>query len=83
MQSRQPQYCSICDCIYATKYKLARHLQTQLHYNNIPLQDRPTVPIKPIQCVLCQYSTFRPEHYEKHLKTKKHIDRATQSQNTA
>ena len=75
MQSRQPQYCNVCDCIYATKYKLDRHLKTQFHYNNIPLQDRIETPTKSIQCILCQYRTSRQEHYEKHLKTTKHIER--------
>lgn len=74
MLSRQPQYCNICDCIYATKYKLARHLQTKLHYDNLPLHER-TDLLKPIKCVPCHYFTSRKEHYEKHLKTTKHIER--------
>ena len=75
MQSRKPQYCNICDCTYSTKYKLARHLVTKLHHENIPEFLRTSKPNASHLCTLCNYTTFRKEHYEKHLKTEKHQDK--------
>ena len=72
MQSRQPQYCTICDCTYSTKYKLARHLVTALHHENTPEPLRTSKPNATQLCTLCNYTTFRKEHYEKHVKTEKH-----------